>query len=227
MVLLIYILPCPPFILLLKQMSMWCLDVCVCGGGMCQSQFICSWQHIFSHRQLSPHQLRSWVYSAFSVEVAFRICCHEIKPEGKKLPKKMSGQIFGSNISEHWQCLICSFKSQASFFCQYDEWRWEPVKITVLSNSLLEIVFLSLHACCQACLALESLACGRQFKVQKFISRRTRTADLSFSPVRAFIWWMGGWVCKLSVSWEPALIDQPRQTLPAGKCTTGLCHITL
>ena len=205
---------------------MWCLDVCVCGGGgMCQSQFICSWQHIFSHRQLSPHQVRSWAYSAFSVEGTFRIYCHEIEPKGKKLPKKMSGQIFGSNISEHWswQCLVCSFKSQVSFL---SVWGWGPVNISVLWN-FAQIVFLSFHACCQACLALESLACGRQFKVQKFISRRTRTADLSFSPVRAFIWWMGGWVCKLSVSREPALIDQPRQTLPGWKMQNWFKSVTL
>ena len=177
---------------------------------MCQSQFICSWQHIFSHRQLSPHQVRSWAYSAFSVEGTFRIYCHEIEPKGKKLPKKMSGQIFGSNISEHWswQCLVCSFKSQVSFL---SVWRWGPVNISVLWN-FAQIVFLSFHACCQACLALESLACGRQFKVQKFISRGTRTADLSFSPVRAFIWWMGGLVGLQVISVQRAGSD--RSTAP-------------
>ena len=111
---------CSWFIFCLVPLSSFSSSVhvvfgCGRGGCMCQSQFICSWQHIFSRRQLSPHQLRSLVYSAFSVEVTFRIYCHEIEPKGKKLPKKMSGQIFGSNISEHWQCLICSFKSQASF----------------------------------------------------------------------------------------------------------------
>ena len=125
---------CSWFIFCLVPLSSFSSSVhvvfgCVCGGGcMCQSQFICSWQHIFSRRQLSPHQLRSWVYSAFSVEVTLRICCHEIEPKGKK----MSGQIFSSNISEHWswQCLICSFKSQAFL----SVWRWVPVNIPVLLN---------------------------------------------------------------------------------------------